>query len=214
MKISIVCSNERHPVHPWLQRWAAARAAEHEVELVDAAARLSGGDILFLISCSEFVGSATRGRYRHTLVVHASRLPQGRGWSPHIWQILEGSHAVPVSLLEAEDKIDSGRIWDERVIPLEGHELHDEINRKLFAITLELMDFAVDNETTVVPRDQGSQAPTYYRKRSPDDSRLDPTKSIAEQFDLMRVADPDRFPCFFEHRGHVYRLILQKDSKQ
>ncbi len=212
MRISIVCSNEQHPVHSWLKRWAASRAPGHEVELVSSSTQLGGGDFLFLISCSEFIGPATRARYRHTLVVHASRLPDGRGWSPHIWQILEGSRSVPVSLLEAEDKIDSGRIWAERVMKLEGHELHDEINDQLFAITLELMDFAVDNEAGIAPRAQEDRTPTYYRKRTPDDSRLDPARSIADQFDLMRVADPARFPCFIEYRGHRYRLILQKDS--
>jgi methionyl-tRNA formyltransferase len=214
MKVSIVCSNDRHPVYPKLVDWARARAAHHQVELVDSSAKLTGGDILFLISCAEFIGPGVRARYRHTLVVHASALPQGRGWSPHVWQILEGKHTIPVSLLEAEDKIDSGRIWSERTFELEGHELFDEINAKLFAATLDLMDFALANASTVVPRDQGSATPTYYRKRTPDDSRLDPNKSIAEQFDLLRVADPDRFPCFIDHRGRRYRVILQKDSAQ
>ena len=40
------------------------------------------GDILFLISCSERIGDAYRQKYRHVLVLHASDLPKGRGWSP------------------------------------------------------------------------------------------------------------------------------------
>ena len=42
------------------------------------------------------------------------------------------------------------------------------------------------------------------------DSKLDPKKTISEQFNLMRVADEDRFPCFFNYKGHQYKLILKK----
>ena len=66
------------------------------------------GDILFLVSCSEIVKKDIRMKFRHTLVLHASSLPKGRGWSPHIWEILNGADQIVISLLEAEDKIDSG----------------------------------------------------------------------------------------------------------
>lgn len=214
MNISILCSSERHPVFPKLEEWARANVIRHRVELVDSSKNLSGGDILFLVSCAEFIGAGIRARYRHTLVVHASSLPKGRGWSPHIWQVLEGKHSIPVTLLEAEDKIDSGRIWAQRAFELEGHELFDEINEKLFATTLELMEFAVMNADTLVPREQAAEESTYYRKRTPEDSRLDPHKSIAEQFDLLRVADPDRYPCYIDFRGRRYRVILQKDPSK
>lgn len=214
MRISLLSSNPGHPVFGKLRDWSEARGRDHQVELVTTSDALGGGDFLFLVSCTQLIGPEIRRRYRHTLVIHASRLPHGRGWSPHIWQVLEGSNSIPVSLLEAVDDLDSGAIWAERVIALEGHELYDEINDKLFAVTTELMDYAVSNEGRIVPRSQTGATPSYYRKRSPEDSRLDPAKTIAEQFDLLRVADPERFPCFFEIRGHRYRLILRKDSRR
>ena len=96
---------------------------------------------------------------------------------------------------------------------LEGHELHDEINEKLFACELELMDFALDHFATVVPQPQDAAAATSYPRRKPDDSRIDPTRSIAEQFNLLRVADPERYPAFFEWQGHRYEITLRKASK-
>ena len=72
---------------------------------------LAGGEILFLVSCNEIIGKDVRDRYMATLVIHASDLPKGRGWSPHIWQIIEGKKEIMVSLLEAEDAVDSGAIW-------------------------------------------------------------------------------------------------------
>ena len=211
MRISVVCSSREHPVFAHLARWADRKRGAHEIELVESTAALRSGDLLFLISCSEIVGAAVRARYAHTLVVHASALPHGRGWSPHIWQILEGRDRIPVTLLEAADQIDAGAVWAQREVVLEGHELYDEINAQLFAVTLQLMDFAIDNAATVRPRAQQGAA-TYYRRRTPADSEIDPHKSIAEQFDLLRVADPTRFPCFVEFRGRRYRLLLSKED--
>src|SRR5882757_2342579 len=123
MKISILCSSTSHPVYPHLENWAKAAGARHDVELVREKAELSGGDILFLISCHEIISRRDRQQYGASLVIHASDLPEGRGWSPHIWQILEGKRDIVVSLIEAQDQVDTGAIWAQRHLVLEGHEL-------------------------------------------------------------------------------------------
>lgn len=210
MRITILCSSLEHPIFPSLRDWAGRHAAGHQVQLVQRKAELSGGDILFLISCHEIIGKDVRAKYRATLVIHASDLPLGRGWSPHIWQILEGARQFPVTLLEAEDQVDSGAIWSQVMLKFEGHETYGEINQALFAAELELMDFAVNNLETVEPKPQDKREPTYYRRRTPQDSQLAPERSIAEQFDLMRVADPQRFPAYFDMRGHRYVLNITK----
>jgi methionyl-tRNA formyltransferase len=212
MKIDVICSGQDHPIRPLLADWVARQtAAGHAARLMDTVSAAAGGDLLFLISCSEIVSAEVRSRYAHALVIHASDLPKGRGWSPHIWDILAGADRLTVTLLEAADKVDSGDIWRKVAVPLEGHELAHEINAKLFAAELELMDFAVATAGTVQPAPQdASVAPTYHPRRTPAMSELDPHKTIAEQFDLLRVADPDRYPAFFHFRGHRYVLKIEK----
>ncbi|HEU0118094.1 MAG TPA: formyltransferase family protein [Alphaproteobacteria bacterium] len=210
MKITILCSDKNHPVHPWLERWRAAQSAAHTVDIVNDKSQLSGGDLLFLISCNQIVSSADRAPYKKVLIIHASDLPQGRGWSPHIWQILEGADALPVTLLEAADKVDSGDIWHQLRIAVSKDFLFDEINKALFDAEYELMDYAVAHFNTIKPRQQSDKEATYYAKRTPADSELDVHKSIAEQFNLLRVCDPDRFPAFFSHNGQRYKIKLEK----
>lgn len=210
MKVSVLCSSAAHPVYPHLEDWVRRAGADHEVELVRQKAELTGGDILFLISCHEIISLVDRQKYASTLVIHASDLPEGRGWSPHIWQILEGKNRIVVSLIEANDPVDTGPIWAQRYLVLEGHELSDEINDRLFAIELELMDHALEIIGSGKPTPQADRPPSYYRRRTPEDSRLDPSRSIAEQFDLLRVADPQRFPAFFDLRGHRYFVRIEK----
>ncbi len=189
----------------------SAQDGVHQVELVRKKSELSGGDILFLISCSEIVSVTDRAAYRTSLVLHASDLPHGRGWSPHIWQLIDGATEITLSLLEAEDRVDSGRIWRKLKFPVPKHALWDEINKCLFEAEVELIDFAVREFKTVSPTTQDpSIQPSYYPRRTPADSQIDPSQSIASQFDRIRVCDPNRFPAFFELHGRKYKLILEK----
>ncbi len=213
MKISILCSDVHHPISPSLVRWADLNRVAHEVEVVRGKDALGGGDILFLISCHEVIGKDLRALYKATLVIHASDLPLGRGWSPHIWQVLEKKQLIKVTLLEAADVVDSGAIWTQVDFRLEEHETFSEINAKLFEAELALMDYAILNLGNVEPRPQDGRAPTNYRKRTPADSRIDPQLSIADQFDLLRVADPERFPAFFELHGQRYLIHISKDKQ-
>jgi methionyl-tRNA formyltransferase len=211
MRISLLCSDEQHPVNAYLQRWISVQQGVHDVELVRRKSELSGGDILFLISCAEIVGQADRSAYRATLVLHASDLPRGRGWNPHVWQLFEGAEEITVSLLEAEDKVDSGRIWKKLKFPVPKHMLWDEINARLFDAEIQLIDFALSEFEKISPAIQDlSIEPTYYPRRKPADSRIDPSQSIASQFNRIRVCDPNRFPAFFELHGKKYKLILEK----
>lgn len=211
MKISLLCSDEQHPVNEYLLSWIAKRENAHEIEIVRKKRDLSGGDILFLISCSEIVSAADRSAYRASLVLHASDLPRGRGWSPHIWEIIGGAEEITLSLLEAKDKVDSGRIWRKVRLPIPKDALWDEINERLFCAEIELIDFAVREFSSIMPVEQDmSIEPTYYPRRSPSDSQIDPSQSIASQFDRIRVCDPQRFPAFFELHGKKYKIVLEK----
>lgn len=186
----------------------------HEIVLVQRKSQLEGGQILFLISCSEIVKKEDRDKYGATLVLHASDLPKGRGWSPHIWELVNGADYITLSLLEAEDKVDSGRIWAKQRIDVPRHALWDEINELLFTAEVELIELAVTNFGRLSPHIQAdAKGQTYYPKRTPEASRLEPSKTIAEQFNQMRVCDPDRFPAFFDYLGHRYILKLEKANE-
>jgi methionyl-tRNA formyltransferase len=211
MKISILHTSLNHPIKPLLLDWIDKQKKLHEIELFDNKKDLVEGDILFLISCSEFISKIERNKFKKTLLIHASDLPKGRGWSPHIWEILNGADQIVISLLEAEDKIDSGDIWKKLKINISKSALYDEINRKIFNAELRLMEFAINNFRNIIPRPQSNNNSTYWPKRSIKDSELDLNKTINEQFDTMRVADPNRFPAFFYKDGK--KFILKIDVK-
>ncbi len=212
MKIEILTSDARHPVYAGLLIWKEKTDQQgHSVKvLAGEPDLLTGGDFLFLISCSAIVKKHVRDKFRHVIVIHASNLPEGRGWSPLVWQILEGRKEIMVTALSAEDKVDTGDIWLQKPLRLEGHELSNEIHERLNRITYDLMTDIIEKEGAIVPKKQDEQGASYYPKRTPENSRIDPEQSIASQFDLLRVADPDRYPAFFDYMGHRYQITLMK----
>lgn len=199
---TILCTDPKHPIWEKLRYYAADKG----FLLTPLVEKCSGGEFLFLLSCTQFVDRTVRAKYKHVLVIHESDLPNGRGWSPVAWQILEGKDRITVSLIEAADSIDAGDIWFQEDVYIPKHALADEISTRLWATKRRLIEKALS--VPVKPRRQEGIA-TYYHRRTPEDSRIDPEKSIAEQFDLLRICDP-RFPAFFDYRGFRYRVRLEK----
>ena len=211
MKIFLLCSPAKHPVMSYLQNWKLQMEdTGHQIVMCSRKSQLRTGDILFLISCSEKISEADRQKFRHVLVLHASDLPKGRGWSPHVWDILNGSEFITVSLIEAAENIDTGDVWKKITLPIKKHSLWNEINHILFQGELELMTWAIQNHANIVPEVQDvSETPTYWPRRTEQDSRLEIEKTIKEQFDLLRICDPDRYPAYFEMHGMKYKLRLE-----
>jgi len=211
MKIVILNSDPNHPINPHLERLTSELVKRHQVEVVRTASKISGGQILFLVSCNVKVSQSILDKFEHCLVLHASDLPKGRGWSPHVWELINRNSEITVTMLEARDRIDTGDIYAKKTIKIPRLALWDEINSLLFSAEIDMMKFAVDNYQKLARVPQNPEiTPTYYRKRTPADSKLDISKSISEQFDLIRVCDPNRFPAYFEIGAVKYKLTLEK----
>ena len=106
MKIDILCDSKVHPIRPILEEWIGDQCQSLELQLLEQSSELEGGNLLFLISCQSILSRKILEQYSACLVIHASDLPIGRGWSPHIWQILDNQTELTVSLIEANEKVE------------------------------------------------------------------------------------------------------------
>ncbi|MGR3176662.1 MAG: formyltransferase family protein [Candidatus Anammoxibacter sp.] len=169
------------------------------------------GDLVFYLGCEQIVPKEILNRNRHNLVVHESALPEGKGWSPLTWQILEGKNEIPITLFEAVEKVDSGVIYLQDVMHFKGDELIDELRKIQAEKTNELILKFINDYPKIVKKGvEQCGKDSFYRKRTSKDSRLDPDKTIKEQFDLLRTVDNKRYPAFFEMYGETYLLEIKK----
>jgi len=164
-------------------------------------------EVVFILSYFRIVPAQYLRLHKHNLVVHESDLPNGRGWAPLFWQILEGKNRIPVVLIEATDKIDEGPIYIRDHIELNGVELHHELRKKQAEKALEMCIRFIDEYDYLKPIPQEGIA-TTYRKRNPSDSELDPDKTIRNQFNLLRIVSNEEFPAFFSVDGKKYILRI------
>ncbi len=190
---------------PSLKKHAAEIVWTHEVS------DLTKGDIAFFLGCEQIVPPRLLSLNLHNLVVHASDLPKGKGWSPLTWRILEGDNEIPVVLFEAAEKVDDGPIYLREMLVFQGTELIDEMRHALGRTTISLCNQFLQRYPSVIALAENQQGESsFYPRRTPTDSKLDPDRTIREQFRLMRVADNARYPCYFELDGCTFEIKVEK----
>ena len=131
--------------------------------------------------------------------------------SPVTWQVIEGVSDIPLSLIEAVEKVDAGKVYLRGLVPLTGDELLPEIREKVAKEMVRLCRQFIAGYPGILDRGEiQTGEPSYYPWRKPDDSRLAPSKSIEKQFNLLRTVDNEASPAFFSHRGSTYILKIEK----
>lgn len=208
-QIAVVVDNDS-----WILPWAelfTAKLSENgdQASLLRRYTDIPPGCISFFLGCTGICPPEILERSRLNLVVHESALPQGRGFAPLFWQVIEGAHVVTCSLIQAGPRPDEGVIYAQKTLRLQGHELNRELRDMQGTLTLQLCLEFLQAPSPAVPATQ-TGTPTFYPRRTPADSRLNPDQTLRAQFNLLRTVDNERFPAFFDLHGHRYILSIRK----
>lgn len=212
MILTILVDDKNSWFIPYANKLVSILQKDHDVKLIHDYKELRGGDCAFLLSCNKIVPKEFLKLNKHNIVVHPSALPKGKGFSPLTWQILEGKNRIPITLFEAVEDVDAGDIYFQDVTEFEGHELNEELKQKQGEKTLKLILKFLDSYNNLKGIKQKGES-SFYPRRRPEDSEIDIDKTIRELFNKFRVADNDRYPLFFKHKGHRYILKIYKDKK-
>lgn len=202
----------------WMNKYDIALKQElealgHEVDILNSKKDLTNGDIAFFLSCFEIISKKYLDLHKNNIVVHASDLPSGKGWSPTSWQILEGKNEIPLTLFEAVEAVDAGDWYLKDKLLLHGNELIDEWQEKLGKKIIEMCLHYVKNYGKIACTKQEGIT-SFYPKRTQADSKLDINKSIKEQFNLLRISDNDKYPAFFEFNNKKYILKIYNEEQE
>jgi len=214
MKIQILTDNLNSWIIPYAKRLhEELKALGHKSKLIQFYNEVTRGDILVLLSCEKIVSKNILQKNKHNLVIHESALPKGKGWSPLTWQILEGKNKIPITLFEATENIDSGLIYAQKIMKFEGYELIDELRSIQGQYSIDLILDFINNYPNIIEKKQTGEE-SFYPRRTQRDSKLDITKTISEQFNLLRIVDNERYPAYFEYLGKKYILQIERTSDE
>ena len=203
--VTLVCEEDS-----WILPYVVALqqklwAHDIDAKLVHEYSCIQHGEAAFFLGCTKICPKELLHRNAYNFVVHESELPKGRGFAPISWTILDGNNEIVFSLIEANEDVDTGKVYSQSKILMQGTELCAEIRELQGFNTIELCLNFILNGRIEDAREQTGEV-SYFRRRTPADSELDVHKTIAEQFDLLRIVDNQRYPAYFSYRGRVYRL--------
>jgi methionyl-tRNA formyltransferase len=171
-------------------------------------------DIVFILSYHNLIKNEYLKKNKHNIVIHASALPKGKGWAPMFWQILEDKECIPFTMFEVNEGVDSGDIYIQEDLKLTGYELNNELREKQANHILDMCLKFINNYTRYKTATKQSGIETFYKKRGAKDSELDISKSIDEQFNLLRIVDNENYPAFFYKDGKKYILKIEEESNE
>lgn len=211
--ISVVVDNASWvlPYAEQLVTWAASNG--DQARLCRTHNQIAEGGIAFYLGCVKITPPEVLAKNHRNMVVHASDLPKGRGFSPLSWMIIEGHNEIPLCLLDAADEVDSGPVVYRDYVKFEGHELIEELHLSLGTMQVAMCRRFLEANSPPQGQPQSGE-PSHYVRRFPKDSELDPNATLSDQFDLLRTVDNEKYPAFFYHRGHHYRLTIRKVTEE
>jgi methionyl-tRNA formyltransferase len=211
MNITILTDNPNSWIIPYIED-LKKDLSEHNITHIFKTSDIVGGDIMLVLSCEKILKTEYLSLHKSNVVVHPSKVPLGKGWSPLAWQVLEGSNNIPVSLFEAVEAVDAGDVYIVDYIKLEGHELNDEIKHQQGLLTMKMVKKYIDEFELITGVPQSGEE-TFYPRRKQKENELDVNKTIIEQFNLFRVVDNERYPAHFNLNGKKYILKIYKDDE-
>ena len=211
MNITILTDNPDSWIIPYVED-LKKDLFEHNVTHVFKTSDIIGGDIMLVLSCETILKAEYLKLHKSNVVVHPSKVPLGKGWSPLAWQVLEGCNDIPVSLFEAVEAVDAGDVYIVDYIKLEGYELNEEIKHQQGLLTMKMVKKYINEFDSMIGIPQSGEE-TFYPRRRQKENELDINKTIAEQFNLLRVVDNERYPAHFHINGKKYILKIYKDDE-
>jgi len=130
--------------------------------------------------------------------MHGSYLPSYRGRAPLNWAIINGENYCGASLHVLEKKFDTGAVVDQEKVVFSEDEYVADILPRVSDAALEVLKRALPSllagNPTLAPQDLSKVS--YFGKRTPEDGRIDFSKTARQVFNLIRgVSKP--FPGAF-----------------
>ena len=140
--------------------------------------------------------------------IHEAPIPEGRGWAPIQWAVLNKRKNLTITLYKLDKGVDTGDIIYQYHMPIEKTDVLEDLDKKRkIGISKCVEEFLEElKEGVIVLRKQTGKG-DYHKRRTQDDAELNPEKSLADLWDNIRICDNKDYPAFFYVDGK--KVILR-----
>lgn len=185
----------------------------HTVTLVDNHDNLAPCDVVLTSGYYQMIPSRVftiprKGFY----LFHETDLPEGRGHAPLSWTLIYNRPELIVTMFSIAKAMDAGDIVGKEYYRIKKYDTLLDLRERAVELCKLLMQKnlpAIEKGDHVLTPQSGT--PTYYRRRTPDDGQIDPSKSILEQWNLIRACHPEDYPAYFYIDEVRFFLRVERD---
>ena len=140
--------------------------------------------------------------------MHGSLLPKYRGRAPINWAVLHGETRIGMTLHRMVKRADAGAIVDQEGVEISPLDSAEHAFRKVMPCARTVLARQINDLLTgsVIETPQDESQATYFGGRTPEDGRIDWSRSSTEIFNLIRaVTDP--YPGAFTDHGGARLMV-------
>ncbi len=148
--------------------------------------------------------------------VHPAILPDYKGYHPlpHVILNNEKEHGITAHILTNE--LDAGEILFQERFEINEFStiksLQAEVMRRMTSFFWSLVN-AISDKTYTLTSNRDEDTKIIAGRRTPEDSKIDSSKSLDDLYNEIRSCDVERFPAFFIKNGQKVYVKLWREDK-
>lgn len=188
----------------------------HEISKENIFELLKKNDALYLLSIGfpYIIPDEVLRSFKLSINVHPTLLPKYRGSRTGAWVLLNDEKESGSTVHFMEKEVDTGGIIGQSRVRLNVFDTIRSMQRKVYEsepnLVVECLKKVENGNIEVLN-------PVYepvFKRRTPEDSLIDPQKPLIELWNEIRASDPDSFPAFFYVNGQKVCVKLWRPDKK
>ena len=130
--------------------------------------------------------------------IHETPLPEGRGFAPLQWSILNKREHLVVTFYKLDEDVDNGMIVSQSYQPIDKTDTINILDEKRKKGIEEAFQIFIDElkQGYIVLRNQTGK-PSYSARRTPESCELNIEKKLVDLWDEIRICDNEKYPAWF-----------------
>lgn len=172
-------------------------------------------DILFSCGYPFKIPESVLKITKYPINFHPSLLPKHRGRYLH-WILIDKDEFSGVTAHIIDNGYDTGPIIDNIKFKVSAFDTVKSLKRKSLKLELDLMKKIIErirNNSLSSILQNNSIATEHFKKRTPADSEINPSKPLSELFFEIRSCDHELYPAFFFVEGQKVGIKLFRLDK-
>lgn len=173
------------------------------------------GLVILSIGFPYILNASIISLHKYKYNIHPTLLPKYKGPTSGAYILINKEAVTGSTVHKIEKKVDSGNIIVQSKIKLSKFDSLRSMQSKTYQKEPELMLRALDKifKNKKSTKQKKITKYDYLCKRTPNDSEIDPRKSILELYDEIRACDPEKFPAFFKLNNRKIYIKISLSNK-